>query len=124
MTVSLDKIKVNGDECLSGSFISSVDNRNEISFSRESERIIINFGFEEKENKKISTRFDGGGKDKDLIVSLEFPLLKDDNQGILRPIQIASFDNGDTISLQIWVNRIAKPYAVINYSIYIKNAHK
>jgi hypothetical protein len=122
--IKIESIKVNGDECLSGSFIASVDDKNEITFSRDAEKIIIVFNFKEKEDKQVLTNFSGGGTGKDLTISIELPLLNDDSQGILRPMKFASFDNGDQIYLQLWIRKIAKPYVVIDYSIYIKNAIK
>ena len=116
--MKLKKIKVNGDECLSGSFIASIDDTNEIIFSRDLEKITINFSFKEKNDKKIVTSPVGGGND--LTVFFELPLLSDDSQGITRPFKFAKFDNGDEIYLQLWIRKIAKPYVEINYSIYVK----
>lgn len=118
--MKLDNIKTNGIDCLSGSFIGSiVDTTNEITFSRNQEKITINFCFKEKEDKKIMTRFEGGGND--LTVFFELPLLNDESQGITRPFPFANFDNGDQLYFQLWVRKIAQPYAEINYSIYVKN---
>lgn len=119
--MKVESIKVNGKDCLSGSFIASLDDKNEITFSRNPEKVTINFCFKEKEDKKIVTSFTGGGDD--LTVSFELPLLSDESQGITRPMQFANFNNGDPIYIQLWISKITKPYIIVNYSIYINGCN-
>lgn len=119
--MKIESIKVSGKECLSGSFIASTSDTNEITFSRDLEKITIKFSFEVKEDKKITTSSEGEGNN--LTVILKLPLLADKSQGITHPMLFAKFDNLDEIYLQLWITKIAEPYVEINYSIYIKKVN-
>ncbi len=116
-------IKVNGNDTLSGSFISSIDSRNEILFDNgELVRVIFTFNRNTKD-MQIKPSFSGGGKDTELIVLLELPWLTDSSQGIVSPMELAKLDDGRLVSFQLWVRKIAEPYIEIVYSFYIRNAN-
>lgn len=114
--MKLESIKTNGNECLSGSFITSTNDTNEIKFSRGEEKITLRFTFKEKEEKKVITT--DNGITSDLIVSFELPLLNDTNQGFITPMLFATYDNGDQVYLNLWITKTSKPYVEVHYSVY------